>query len=240
VTASLFISDLHLDPERPGITRLFLDFLRGEASGCGTLYILGDLFEAWVGDDEDSDLAIQVAEGLTALSARGVAISFLHGNRDFMLGDAYAGRAGMRLLPEFFVADIAGEPTLLLHGDQLCTEDAKYQAIRQQVRNPAWQQRMLLLGLDQRRALAAQFRDQSRSHQAGAGETILDVHPPEVEATFRRHGVRRMIHGHTHRPAVHELQVDGQPCTRIVLGDWYQQGSLLRIDDDGVKLSSFS
>jgi UDP-2,3-diacylglucosamine hydrolase len=227
---TLFISDLHLDPERPAITRLFLDFLAGEARGAEALYILGDLFEAWVGDDDDSALADAVADGLRALTDSGVAVGFLHGNRDFMLGASFAARAGMRLMPEYQVIDLGGEPTLLLHGDQLCTEDRAYQELRRQVRDPAWQQRMMQLPLAQRRAMAQQMREASREHQGKAEAALLDVHPEAVEATFREHEVTRMIHGHTHRPAIHDLVVGGRPCRRIVLGDWYEQGSVLVFD----------
>jgi UDP-2,3-diacylglucosamine hydrolase len=227
---TLFISDLHLDPERPAITRLFLDFLSTEAREAEALYILGDLFEAWVGDDDDSALADCVAEGLRGLADSGVTVSFLHGNRDFMLGKTYAGRAGMRLLPEYEVIELAGEPTLLLHGDQLCTEDTAYQQLRRQVRDPAWQQRMMHLPLAQRRAMAQQMREASREHQGQADAGLLDVHPEAVDAAFREHGVTRMIHGHTHRPAIHDLVVDGRSCRRIVLGDWYDQGSVLVVE----------
>ncbi|HRQ64759.1 MAG TPA: UDP-2,3-diacylglucosamine diphosphatase [Xanthomonadaceae bacterium] len=233
---TLFISDLHLDPTRPAITDLFLRFLRDEARRAEALYILGDLFEAWVGDDDDSELAGSVASGLHALTDSGVAVAFLHGNRDFMLGEAYALRAGMRLLPEFERIELAGEPTLLLHGDQLCTGDQAYQQLRRQVRDPAWQQRMMQLPLDQRRAMAQQMRTASQEHQGAADESILDVHPDEVTATFVRFGVRRMIHGHTHRPAIHTLSANDQTCTRIVLGDWYEQGSLLRVERDSIDL----
>jgi UDP-2,3-diacylglucosamine hydrolase len=237
---ALFISDLHLDTGHPQNIHAFLRFLDHEARRADALYILGDLFEAWVGDDDDSELADSVARGVRALTDSGVAVAFLHGNRDFMLGEAYARRAGMRLLPEFERIELAGEPTLLLHGDQLCTGDQAYQQLRRQVRDPAWQQRMMQLPLDQRRAMAQQMRTASQEHQGAADQTILDVHPDEVTATFARFGVRRMIHGHTHRPAVHTLSESDQTFTRIVLGDWYEQGSVLTVDGGRVELRGLS
>ncbi len=237
--STLFISDLHLDEARPNITALFLEFLRGEAQGADALYVLGDLFEAWLGDDDDSPLAGDVAKGLAALKGSGVPIAFQHGNRDFLVGEAFAARAGLRLMDEFEVVDLYGTPTLLLHGDQLCTQDHEYQAVRRQVRSATWRQAFLSKALDERRAFAAQAREASKAYQAGAAEIILDVHPPAVEAEFAEYGVTRMIHGHTHRPAIHDIEIDGNACQRIVLGDWYEQGSVLRVDADRLDLRSF-
>jgi UDP-2,3-diacylglucosamine hydrolase len=230
---TLFISDLHLDPERPAITRLLLAFLRGEARSAHGLYILGDLFEAWVGDDDDAELALEVATELRALRDAGVPVAFLRGNRDFLVGPAYAAQAGMTLLPDPCVLGLQGEPVLLLHGDLLCTDDAAYLAFRQQVREPAWQQGFLAQPLPQRRAFAQQARAASQAAQQSQPLSIGDVNQTAVETTLRRYGVHTMIHGHTHRPAVHEFELDGVPHRRIVLGDWYEQGSVLRLDDHG-------
>ena len=241
---TLFISDLHLDASRPAITDLFLRFLRQEALQAEALYILGDLFEAWVGDDDPSELATQVAQGLRAVSEAGVAVFFIHGNRDFLLGQDYAERCGMRLLPDPAVVELYGEPVMLLHGDLLCTSDVAYQQVRAQTRNPAWQAHMLAQPLAARIAFAAQARAASAAHQGGMKndsakfETLTDVTPAEVETSFVRYGLTRMIHGHTQRPAVHELTVDGKACTRIVLGDWYEQGSVLRVTPQGYDLQS--
>lgn len=240
---TLFISDLHLDAARPAITSLFLQFLQREAIHADALYILGDLFEAWVGDDDPSDLASQVAQGLHAVATAGVPVYFIRGNRDFLLRDGYAARCGMRILPDPAVIDLYGKPTLILHGDLLCTSDQAYQAFRTQTRDPAWQAQFLAQPLAARLAFAAQARAASQAHQGGLKdsdraqfEMLTDVTPAEVEATFARYGIDRMIHGHTHRPAVHELDVGGRACKRIVLGDWYEQGSVLRVGPQSMQL----
>lgn len=235
---TLFISDLHLDPERPAITRLFQDFLAGEARRAESLYILGDLFEAWVGDDDDSPLAAEVSRGLSGLAASGVPVYLMHGNRDFLIGDGYAGRCGAELLQDPTVIDLHGEPTLLMHGDTLCTDDVDYQRWREQAHSREWQEEFLSRPLDERRAFAAEARRQSREHQAGAVEAIMDVNTDAVIRAMAEHGVRRLIHGHTHRPAVHSLSLAGEPAERIVLGDWYEQGSVLRCDESGCQLDT--
>lgn len=227
---TLFISDLHLDAERPEITRLFGDFVDGEARSADALYILGDLFEAWVGDDDPSATGAFVAERLQALCASGVPVYFMRGNRDFLLGQDYARRAGMTILPDPAVVVLDGEPVLLTHGDLLCTGDNAYQQFRAQTRDPRWQADFLAQPLDARLAFAQQARAASRAHQgglktAGTMETITDVSADAVDAMFSGYGIARMIHGHTHRPAVHDA--DGH--TRVVLGDWYTQGSVLRV-----------
>jgi UDP-2,3-diacylglucosamine hydrolase len=230
---TLFISDLHLDPARPAITALLLEFLHGEARGADALFVLGDLFEAWVGDDDDGELAGEVRAALRALAGTGVPVYFIRGNRDFLLGQDYADAAGMTLLPDPCVLQLRGEPTLLLHGDLLCTDDEKYLAFRRQVRDPAWQAQFLAQPLAQRRAFAAQARAASFAAQQAQPLAIGDAHPDAVATMLQRYDLRRMIHGHTHRPAVHDLQIDGVPHQRIVLGDWYEQGSVLRLDDAG-------
>ncbi len=240
---TLFISDLHLDAERPQVTELFGRFLREEARRADALYILGDLFEAWVGDDDPSETGAFVARELAALADSGVPVSFIRGNRDFLVGDAFARRARMAILPDPAVVVLHGEPTLLMHGDTLCTDDVAYQQFRAQVRNPAWQQGFLSQPLAARVAFAQQARAASKAHQAGlqdkgAMETITDVAPDTVAATLQRFGITRLIHGHTHRPAIHELDVAGRAHQRIVLGDWYDQGSVLRVDAGGVKLEA--
>lgn len=247
---TLFISDLHLDPARPEVTRLFGEFIDEEARRAQALYILGDLFEAWVGDDDPSDTGAFVAGKLRALSDAGVRVYFQHGNRDFLVGPAFAARAGLRLLPEHAVAMLdrgAGrpEPVLLMHGDSLCTGDTAYQAFRAQTRQPAWREQFLAQPLAARLAFAAQAREASQRRQGemkrddrGQFETITDVAPDAVAATLSQYAIRTLIHGHTHRPAIHALEIDGRPCERIVLGDWYTQGSVLRVDGDGVRLSA--
>lgn len=234
---TLFISDLHLDAERPNITELFGRFVREEAYGADALYILGDLFEAWVGDDDPSDTGAFVARELSALRDSGVPVYFIRGNRDFLLGDDYARRAGMTILPDPAVVVLYGRPTLIGHGDLLCTDDVAYQQFRAQTRDPAWQAHFLSQPLPARIAFAQQARAASKAHQSGLRdqgrmETLTDVSPATVEETFVRYGLDSMIHGHTHRPAVHELNVAGVPRQRIVLGDWYDQGSVLRVAAD--------
>ena len=238
--STLFVSDLHLDPDRPEITALFGRFLDGEARGADALYILGDLFEAWVGDDDPSEAGAFVADRLRALAESGVPTFFIRGNRDFLLGDTYAARCGMTLLDDPTVVDLYGTPTLLLHGDLLCTDDNAYQQFRTQTRDPQWQAQFLAQPLAARLAFAAQARAASQARYGelvakGMAESVGDVAPATVQAWFERFGVRRMIHGHTHRPAIHD---EGSGRTRIVLGDWYEQGSVLRVSADGCDLAT--
>jgi UDP-2,3-diacylglucosamine hydrolase len=225
--STLFISDLHLDPARPHIVDLFTRFIAGEARHAKALYILGDLFESWIGDDDDSPLAQQVGQALSALNHSGVPVFFMHGNRDFLLGQDYAQRAGITLLDDPTVVEFNGKRTLLMHGDTLCTDDAAYQEFRRVVRNPDWQKQFRARSLSERHAFAAQARAESVKHTAGAKPEIMDVNQGAVLAAMRKHGVRTLIHGHTHRPATHRFEFDGQSAERIVLGDWYEQSSVL-------------
>jgi len=240
--ASLFVSDLHLDSSRPQIVALFLDFLRSTAREAEALYILGDLFEAWVGDDADDAVATAVRGGLRDLVNAGVPVFAMRGNRDFLLGPRFADDTGVQLLADPSVVVLDGEPTLLMHGDLLCTDDEAYQAFRRQVHDPEWAASFLAQPLEARRAFAAKARDASGEHQSalqaqGKLEAITDASADAVQATMARFGVRRLIHGHTHRPAVHALDLVGRRGQRIVLGDWYDQGSVLRVDADGASLS---
>ena len=242
---TLFISDLHLDPARPDITGLFCDFLDGEARQADALYILGDLFEAWVGDDDPSETGALVADMLRSLVDGGVPVSFQHGNRDFLIGNDYARRAGFAILPDPAVILLHDRPVMLMHGDLLCSDDTAYQQFRAQVRNRDWQTAFLSQPLDARLAFAAQARAASQARQgalmdAGTMDAITDVSPATVDDYFRRYGVDTLIHGHTHRPAIHDLDVDGRHCQRIVLGDWYEQGSVLRVDDGQFDLAVLS
>lgn len=230
---TVFISDLHLDDARPVATAAFHEFLSALPDDTQSLYILGDLFESWIGDDDDAALPAEVARRLHALSQRRIRIGFMAGNRDFALGPDFARRAGFDLLDDPTRIDLFGRPTLLLHGDTLCTDDVAYQAFRAQVRNPAWLAHMLAQPLAVRRAFAAQARAGSRDHTAATAETIMDVNADSVAQAFRDSGVDLMIHGHTHRPAVHAIEIDGRACTRIVLGDWFDQGTVLIATPDG-------
>jgi UDP-2,3-diacylglucosamine hydrolase len=226
--ARLFVSDVHLSAAAPQATEQFLAFLRAEAAGAEALYILGDLFEAWVGDDDREPANERVCAALRALTAGGVACFALHGNRDFLLGSGFCERSGCRLLADPVVAQLDGEPVLLTHGDALCTDDHSYQELRSVVRDPAWQQRFLALPRAHRELLADEARAGSRRHTARTVPDIMDVNAAAVQSAFRAAQVRRMIHGHTHRPGVHDLEIDGEPAQRIVLGAWYEQGSYLR------------
>lgn len=232
----LFASDLHLDPARPEVTQQFTRFLAGPAREADSLYLLGDLFEAWLGDDVPDPLGDAVAEALGALSAHGVAVFVMQGNRDFLLGESFCRRAGAQLLPDPVVVTIGTERVLVTHGDALCTGDGSYQRLRSLVRDPLVQQAFLALPLERRRALAAQARAGSRAHLAQADEYITDVDPGAVEQVTRDAGVGTLLHGHTHRPGIHHYAVDGRRCTRIVLGDWHRHGSVLRWDERGYGL----
>jgi UDP-2,3-diacylglucosamine hydrolase len=235
--STLFLSDLHLDDARPQITGLFERYLAGpEARNADAVYILGDLVEAWIGDDDDADLPQRIAAATRALHEHGVPVYFMAGNRDFLLGEAFAARAGFELIEDGAVHDLYGTPTLLMHGDLLCTDDAVYQKVRREVRAPQWKRQVLAMPLEARRAFAAKSRAQSRAHVGSAGETIMDVNQDAVKAAMRAAGVQRLIHGHTHRPAIHDFALDNAPAQRIVLGDWYDHGSVLRVDADGIDL----
>jgi UDP-2,3-diacylglucosamine hydrolase len=234
---TLFISDLHLDDRRPETTALFLNFVQMEATTCAALYILGDLFEFWLGDDVPSRCSEQVAGALARLKSQGVPCYFQHGNRDFLLQRNYADKAGMQLLPEEYVVDLYGEQVLLMHGDSLCSDDVPYQQFRATVRDPAWQTDFLSKPAEERLQIALQARDASAEHKGSVSMEIMDVNQAEVINAFTRHGVTRMIHGHTHRPATHNVSVNGQPAQRIVLGDWYTQGSVLRVSPGQYELA---
>ena len=223
----LFVSDVHLDASAPEATEQFLAFLATAGVRAQALYILGDLFEAWVGDDDADPEKERVCAALRSLSARGVACFALHGNRDFLLGAGFSARSGCRLLPDPVVAQFDAERVLLTHGDALCTDDHSYQELRTVVRDPAWQRRYLALPRAHRELLADQIRAGSRRHTTRTVPYIMDVNAAAVVAAFRAAQVRRMIHGHTHRPGVHQVELDGAPAQRIVLGAWYEQGSYL-------------
>src|SRR5580658_3127097 len=232
----LLVSDLHLGAGFEPAIEQFGEFLATSAAAAETLYILGDLFESWVGDDDRSAAAERVCGALRGLSEAGVPCFVLHGNRDFLLGPGFAARTGCRLLADPVVADFDGERVLLTHGDALCTDDHAYQELRTMVRNPAWQRRFLALPLAHRETLAGEVRAGSRRHTARTVPNIMDVNPAAVAAAFRAARVRRMIHGHTHRPGVHDGTIDGAAVQRIVLGAWYEQGSYLRLERGSYQL----
>ncbi len=236
--AHLFVSDVHLGPDTAPAIGQFLGFLGTQAARAEALYILGDLFESWVGDDDRSVAAQRVCAALLALTAGGVPCFVLHGNRDFLLGSGFCTRSGCRLLTDPVVAELDGERVLITHGDALCTDDHSYQELRSIVREPHRQRRFLALPLSVRELLADQVRADSRRHIARTVPTIMDVNARAVERAFRAAGVRRMVHGHTHRPGVHDLTVDGASLQRIVLGAWYEQGSYLACERGRFELRS--
>jgi UDP-2,3-diacylglucosamine hydrolase len=232
--ATLFASDLHLDSESPWAIDAFLAFLAGPARQADALYLLGDIFEVWVGDDDDNPDNARVCDALRALCSAGVATYAIHGNRDFLLGDAFSRRTGVKLLPDPVLTELYGIPTLLSHGDVFCTEDPAYQQLRSTVREPEWQRRFLALPLATRRSLASAARAGSKAHTQRTIPTIMDVNPDAVIRAFRATGARRLIHGHTHRPAMHPDVLDGEKTERVVLAPWYETASCLAVDAAGV------
>ena len=232
----LFVSDVHLDATAREATEQFLAFLRTEAARAAALYILGDLFEAWVGDDDQEPANTAVCQALRELTAGGVACFVLHGNRDFLLGTGFCARSGCRLLSDPVIAELDGERVLVTHGDALCTDDHAYQELRSIVREPDWQRRFLALPRAHRELLADEARAGSRRHTSRTIPKIMDVNAGAVAAAFRAARTRRMIHGHTHRPGTHELEVDGERAQRIVLGAWYEQGSYLTYEGGSYEL----
>jgi len=229
----LFVSDLHLDAALPAAVSQFIGFLQGPARQAAALYIVGDLFESWVGDDDLDFTRERVCAALRELTTSGVPCFVLRGNRDFLLGEDFARRANVHLLPDPVLVEFGQVKLCLLHGDLLCTDDHAYQSLRTVVRDPLWQQRFLALDLPTRRALAGAARRGSKAHIDRAMQQIMDVNPAAVITAFRATGTRLMVHGHTHRPATHTHVVDGDAAIRIVLGDWYTQGSCLRLEPDG-------
>ena len=235
---TLFISDLHIDASRPAITSQFVEFLSRDAAQAEALYVLGDLFESWIGDDDPDPAQRSAIEAIRGLTGSGVPCFVMRGNRDFLLGERFCAASGAVLLPDPVLLSLHGKTALVMHGDALCTDDRSYQKLRATVRNADWQRQFLALRVAQRRALAAAARDGSRAHTAAVGYEITDVNSGSVAEVLRNSGAQILLHGHTHRPAVHALSVDDRPCTRIVLGDWYSQGSALRWDERGYELQS--
>lgn len=233
---TLFVSDLHLDAAAPGIARQFHEFLADQARSADALYILGDLFEAWLGDDDPDPAARATVHALRSLVDSGVPVFVMHGNRDFLIGERFCRESGATLLGDGTVVELYGERALLMHGDALCTDDLGYQRLRRIVRNPLLRGTLRLMTLNQRRALAARLRAGSREHIGMTAPEIMDVNAAAVTQAFRAAGVRTLIHGHTHRPAVHPLEIDGAPARRVVLGDWYTQGSVLEVSPHGFEL----
>lgn len=237
---ALFVSDLHLDASRPAATACFLKFLAGPASFSGTLYILGDLFEAWAGDDAAGPHEVEILAALSQYTQSGNRCFFLRGNRDFLVGSDFEKTTGITFLEDETCVALSGKRALLMHGDTLCTDDRSYQRYRRLVHEPFIQALYLGLPSRWRTRLAAYARRRSQVANGGKSPAIMDVNPAAVAAVMQRHQVKILIHGHTHRPGIHSLQVDGQAAERIVLGDWYEQGSLLRWTGKGGELQALS
>lgn len=235
----LLISDLHLEEQRPDLTRAFVHFLEGRARAAEALYILGDFFEVWIGDDGMTPFQRKIARALRQLRDSGTQIFLMHGNRDFLIGKAFCREAGCTLLHDPSLVQFNGEPVLLMHGDSLCTQDLAYMKLRRWLRHPLTLFILRHLPLATRHKLARKLRSESRAQTSMKASEIVDVTPDEVPRIMAEYGVRTLIHGHTHRPAVHQLQVAGQAARRIVLGDWDKQGWALQIDASGYQQAPF-
>lgn len=225
--ATLFISDLHLTPSRPDITESFTKFMDTQAVQADALYVLGDLFEFWIGDDDDSDFSIAIKNQFKALVESGVPCFFIQGNRDFLVGKRFEKETGMTLLDEICVIDLYGERAVILHGDTLCTDDIKYQAYREKVHKPWLQWIYNRLPLSLKKKIVSKVQSDIGEEKKEKSLDIMDVNQEAVESVLVRHNTSLMIHGHTHRPNIHKFSVKGMECTRIVLGDWYEQSSIL-------------
>jgi len=231
-----FIADLHLAENRPDITACFLSFLKNKAPQATALYILGDLFEYWIGDDDNSTFINEISHGLKQLNESGVEIFYIHGNRDFLLGNKYAKKSGIQLLPEVDVVELYGKRMVILHGDTLCTRDIAYQAFRKKSRSWWWQAIIKNLPLFVRRKIAENYRKKSASATAMKSQEIMDVTDSEVITLLEQHNSQIMIHGHTHRPKIHDTFANKLPAQRFVLGDWYEQGAWLKITENDIEL----
>ena len=235
---TLFISDLHIDAARPDIAAQFIAFLESEASSAEALYILGDLFESWVGDDDPNEHYAATKSAIRRLADQRVPVYFMHGNRDFMIGEDFAAETNVTILPDPTPIELYGTRVLLCHGDALCTDDQEYQQIRKLARDPDWQAMMRDKPLAERLAIAASAREQSQLRNATLPDAIMDVNATAVRQTIKATGVDVLLHGHTHRPAVHSVDLGERQAKRIVLGDWYEQGSVLRWNQDGYSLDT--
>jgi UDP-2,3-diacylglucosamine hydrolase len=237
VTA-LFISDLHLTAGDAETTRRFVEFMAGPARAARELYILGDLFEAWIGDDDDDPRLTPIVAALRGLTDAGVACALMHGNRDFLLGRRFCTATGTRLLGDYERIVLFGQPVLLTHGDLLCTDDTRYMTLRSELRSADWQRDFLARPLDGRRQIASDLRQLSATEIAAKDEYIMDVNQAAVERTMRDYDVTLLVHGHTHRPAVHRFDLDGRPAARIVLGAWYNDPGIVRWTAAGFELEA--
>ncbi len=235
---TLFISDLHLEADRPDIGKQFLQFLETDANEADDLYILGDLFEAWVGDDDPNTHYFTIKRALRKITDSGIPVYFMHGNRDFMIGSGFANETGVKILKDPYKVTMYGRKTLLTHGDALCIDDVQYQRVRKMVRDPDWQANMKAKPLKERLRIAQEARRQSLEQTINKSLEIMDVNEEEVKRVIKEHNVDVLLHGHTHRPNVHTVELGNRKAKRIVLGDWYEQGSVVRWDSRGPKLEA--
>lgn len=236
---TLFISDLHLEPQKPLLAQAFVGFIAERTEQIDALYILGDFFEAWIGDDFENPFTDTLINALKSVSNRGIPLFFMHGNRDFLIGERFAEQTGCTILPDPTVVDLYGTPTLLMHGDTLCTDDIAYQQFRKMVRDPHWQQELLSKSIDERLAIAQNLRDVSKEKTGEKTADIMDVNQTEVIKVMQQFKVQHLIHGHTHRPEKHQVVANGIPAQRIVLGDWGSHGWYLSVSESQSDLVKF-
>jgi UDP-2,3-diacylglucosamine hydrolase len=233
-----FISDLHISESQPEITRQFIDFLEKSVKDTDALYILGDLFEYWIGDDNPNLFYNPIILALNNYTAGGSGIPtyFIHGNRDFLIGDIFAKKTGIKILKDPSIIKINDEKIMISHGDIFCTDDCEYQITRKLTRDPEWQKMMLKKSIAERINFARESRDKSKDHTKYLDENITDVNQDEINKTFQKNNITKLIHGHTHKPAIHDTLINDIPHQRLVLGDWYEQGSVLNWDESGPNL----
>lgn len=236
--STLFISDLHLSGDRPDMVKLFVEFIESQASRAETLYILGDLFDAWIGDDYVDPALQPVIQALHDVAQSGTAVFVMHGNRDFLMADGFEKMSGTTLIEDPSIIDLYGTPTLLMHGDTLCTDDVDYQQMRKQFHDPRWQKDVLSRSVEKRLAFAQQAREESKRETSKKADAIMDVNQKAVRQALKEHGVIQLIHGHTHRPNTHVITIDGQTATRTVLGDWYDHGYVLHCDSSSCRVKT--
>lgn len=227
-----FISDLHLEESRPDITQAFLQFMDAAQKDASALYILGDFFESWIGDDENTELQLSIKKRLKAFTDAGPSLFFMHGNRDFLIGALFAEETGAKILPDPSIVQLNNEPVLLMHGDSLCTGDTGYMKFRATIRNPSFLEPFLKRPIEERRITAQQLRAMSQANNQSKNTEIMDVTPEEVITEMRNHQIKTLIHGHTHRPEIHTIEIDQQPAQRIVIGDWDKEVWYLKVEDD--------
>jgi len=237
---TLFVSDLHLDAKKPEIGNQFLYFLKEEATKAKALYILGDLFEVWLGDDDPNPYYANIKMALRKVTGSGIPIFFMHGNRDFMIGETFSKETGVKILNDPTIINLNDQDVLLCHGDTLCTDDIEYQEMRKTTRNPEWQAKMLAKPLEERLAFAVEARENSKIHHNLIVSELMDVNPDAVKKILLKYSANILLHGHTHRPDIHKIKINDEDAMRIVLGDWFDQGSVVRWDKSGPKLETIN